>query len=377
MEIYLDNAATTKPLKEAVETMKVYLESKYGNPSSLHFKGKEAFNDLEEARKKLADITGAKTNEIIFTSGATESNTLAILGVLRANPTKKHIIVSKIEHSSVLNLAKQLEREGYKVTYIDVDKEGYININQLKKNIDENTVLASIIHANNEIGVIQNIKEIGWICKNKKIIFHTDASQSFTKVKIDVVRDNIDLMTFNSHKIHGPKGVGVLYKKEGIKIRPLFLGEQEYGLRAGTENIANIMGFVRAAEIAFKEFDKNIKNIFGLRDKLIKGLLEIKDSWLNGPTDRLCNNINVSFKGVEADSLLLMLDEKGICASAGSACSSRKIEPSYVLKAIGLTSKEANSSLRLSLSKFNTEKEIEYTLKIVKECAEELRKRKI
>lgn len=377
MEIYLDNAATTKPLKEAVETMKVYLESKYGNPSSLHFKGKEAFNDLEEARKKLADITGAKTNEIIFTSGATESNTLAILGVLRANPTKKHIIVSKIEHSSVLNLAKQLEREGYKVTYIDVDKEGYININQLKKNIDENTVLASIIHANNEIGVIQNIKEIGWICKNKKIIFHTDASQSFTKVKIDVVRDNIDLMTFNSHKIHGPKGVGVLYKKEGIKIRPLFLGEQEYGLRAGTENIANIMGFVRAAEIAFKEFDKNIKNIFGLRDKLIKGLLEIKDSWLNGPTDRLCNNINVSFKGVEADSLLLMLDEKGICASAGSACSSRKIEPSYVLKAIGLTSKEANSSLRLSLSKFNTEEEIEYTIKCVKECAEELRKRKI
>jgi len=372
--IYLDNAATTPVDEKVFLAMKPYFSEKFGNASSLHQKGQEAKMALEESREIIAKSINAKPDEIIFTSGGTESNNLAIKGLAFVYPNKKHIIISKIEHDCVLNACKFLESRGYKITYLNVDFDGFIDLKQLEKAITKDTLLVSIIHGNNEIGTIQDLEAIGKICKEKKIFLHTDACQSYTKTLIDVKKQNLDLVTLNAHKIHGPKGVGALYLREGIKIVPIAHGGgHEKNRRSGTENIPSIVGFAEAVKIANPE---NIKKISRLRDKLISGLEKIPGSKLNGPKGekRLANNVNFSFKGVEGESVGGYLDAEGICSSTGSACSSKSLEPSHVLLAIGLTPEQAHGSLRLSLSKNNTEEEIDIVLEKLPKIIEKLRK---
>ena len=363
--IYLDNAATTVVAPEVMKAMEPYFTEKYGNASSLHHKGQEAKMALNEAREVIAKSLGAKFDEIYFTSGGTESNNWAL-------KDKKHIITTKIEHDCVLESCKFLEKMGAEVTYLDVDKDGFIDLEQLKKVIRDDTLVVSIIHGNNEIGTIQDLKSIGEICKSKGVYFHTDACQSYTKVSLDVNKMGLDLVTLNAHKIHGPKGVGALYVRKGVKLGVYIVGGgQEKGMRSGTENIAGIVGFAKAVKLAKS---KHVKYISSLRDKLIKGILEIPDVRLNGPVDRLCNNINVSFKYIEGESIGAYLDVKGICSSTGSACSSTKLEASHVLKAIGLSDLEAHGSLRLSLSRFNTVDEVEKVLEVLPGIVEKLRR---
>lgn len=374
MLIYLDNAATTKVDEKVLKVMQNYMTKQYGNASSLHNLGLTSKEAIENARKIIAHSINAKPNEIIFTSGGTESNNLALKGILKSGD---HIITTKIEHKSILNVCKELEKSGVKTTYLNVDNEGFVNMNELENAIiknTQNTLLVSIIHANNEIGTIQNLDAIGKICRKHNVLFHTDACQSFTKTKIDVKTQNIDLMTLNAHKIHGPKGIGALFIREGIKINPIIQGGgQENNIRSGTENVPGIAGFAEAVKLKIN--DNNINKISKLRDKLIKGILKIPGTTLNGPigNKRLCNNINVSFKGVEGEAIGELLNEKGVCSSTGSACSERSLETSYVLRAIGRSHEEGNGSLRLSLSKNTTEKEINYVLKILPEIIEKLR----
>ena len=371
--IYLDNAATTQVDERMLKAMLPYFNEKYGNASSTHQKGQEAKMALEESREIIAKSINAKSDEIIFTSGGTESNNLAIKGLAFAYPEKKHIIVSKIEHDCVLNACKWLEKQGYKITYLNVDSEGFINTKELEKAITNNTLLVSIIHGQNEIGTIQDIEAIGKICRSKNVYFHSDACQSYTKTEIDVKKQNLDLLTSNSHKIHGPKGVGALFIREGIKLTPLSHGGgHEKNLRSGTENISGIVGFAEAVKLSNK---RDIEKITRLRNKLIEGIEKIPDCKLNGPKEnRLCNNVNFSFAGVEGEAIGSYLDAKGVCSSTGSACSSHSLEPSHVLIAIGLSKEQAHGSLRLSLSKFNTEEEIDYVLKELPEIIKKLRK---
>ena len=369
-KIYLDNAATTKVDKRVLKAMLPYFSEKFGNSSSQHEFGQEAKEILEKARKTIANKINAKTDEIIFTSGGTESNNFALKGLFFQNyPKKKHIITTKIEHDSILQTCKWLEKQGAKITYLNVNGEGFIDLKELKKEITEDTIVVSIIHGNNEIGVIQDLEKIGKICKEKKVLFHTDACQSFTKTTIDVKNQNLDLMTLNSHKIHGPKGIGALYVKNGVKIIPLMHGGgHEKGLRSGTEDISGIVGFAEAVKIGEK------RNMEKLRDKLIKGILEIPNTRLNGPkTNRLCNNINISFMNIESEALGGYLEQEGIFTSTGSACQSNTLKSSHVLKAIGLGPLEANSSIRLSLSKYITEQEIDYVLNKIKKVVIKLR----
>ena len=371
--IYLDHAATTPLAREVIEEMLPYLDKKYGNASSLHGFGIEANEALVNSRNKiLKKLNGQRNFKCIFTSGGTESNNLALKGIAFANQGK-HIITTKVEHHCVLNACKWLEKEGFKVTYLDVDEEGFIDLEDLKKAIGKDTILVSVIHGNNEIGTINPIREIGEICRDKKVYFHTDACQSFTKVPIDLEKDNIDLLTINSHKIYGPKGVGALVVRNGVKLTPLLHGGgHEFGLRSGTENVPGIVGFAKATEIIKQE---DIEHMRKLRDRLIRGILEIEKTRLNGPRkNRLCNNANFSFRYIEGESLVLHLDEKGIASSTGSACSSKDLEPSHVLISIGLSPEEAHGSLRLTLGKDNTKEEIDYTIEAVKECVERLRK---
>ncbi len=382
-EIYLDNGATTKVDPKVLEAMNYYHTDKYGNPSSIHSFGQDSKDALEGARKVIAKSIGARNDEIIFTSGGTESDNLAIKGVINtqqnngcncdcSNSRKNHIITTKIEHPAIKNTCKALEKEGYEVTYLDVDKEGFVDLEKLRNSITEKTILVTIIHANNEIGTIQDLEGIGNICKEKKVLFHTDAVQSFTKTKLNVVEQNLDLVSLSAHKIHGPKGIGALFVKRGTKLKPLmFGGSQEFELKPGTENVPGIVGFSEAVKIAN---EKHIEYMKKLRDKLIEGALKIPGTRLNGPKERLCNNINLSFRGIEGEALGGYLDQKWVCSSTGSACSSRTLEPSHVLKAIGLSDEEAHGSLRLTLSKFNTEKEIDYVLKILPKYVEKLRK---
>lgn len=370
--VYLDNGASTKVDPKVLEEMLPYFTEKYANASSPHSFGQQSNDSLEKARNIVAKEINANTEEIYFTSGGTESNNIALKGVA-FEKKKGHIITSKIEHSCILSSCKWLETQGFEITYLDVDKEGFVNPKDVEKAIKENTILVSIIHGNNEIGTIQNIQEIGRICREHEVLFHTDACQSFTKTFIDVKKQNIDLMTLNSHKIHGPKGVGALYVRKGIEITPWqHGGGHEKGLRSGTENIHGIVGFAKAVKLAKQGHITYIEN---LRDKLIEGALKIPKSKLNGPKGekRLCNNINLSFKGIEGEALGGYLDDKNICSSAGSACSSNSLEPSHVLKAIGLSNEEANGSLRLTLSRFNTEEEIDYVLRILPEVIKKLR----
>jgi len=374
MRIYLDNAATTKADKEVVKAMLPFLTEKYGNASSMHSFGQEANAALEAPRKIIARSLAASPEEIIFTSGGTESDNIAIRGIAYANRDKgSHIITSRIEHPAVFNTCKALEKEGFRITYLDVDKFGLIDLKKLENSMTKKTILVSIMHANNEIGTIQDIDAIGSLCKKKGVYFHTDAVQSYTKVPIDTKKTAVDLISMSSHKLHGPKGVGALYVRKGTKIVPISTGgAHERKLRPGTENVSGIVGFAKAVDIVKEEDNKRMSK---LRDKLITELLKIPHTNLNGhPKQRLCNNVSISFHFIEGESLLMHLDAKGIAVSTGSACSSHELKASRVLLAIGLKHEIAHGTIRFSLSKYNTEKEIDYTIKSVKEVVKELRK---
>jgi cysteine desulfurase len=376
--IYLDYAATTPVDPRVLKAMEPYFSEKFGNTMSLHSFGQEAKTALEESREIVADLMGAKPSEVIFTSSATESNNLALKGVAFANRNKgSHIVISSIEHTCIMESAKWLEKQGFEITRLKVDKYGLVDPEDVKKAIKKETILVSIMHANNEIGTIEPIEEIGKICKERGVYFHTDAAQSFGKIPINVNKMNIDLMTVSSHKMYGPKGAAALFVREGTKIEPILHGGgHEMGLRSSTVNVAAIVGFAEACKIAKKEMEKEAKRLTKLRDKLIKGVLEkIPGSHLNGhPTKRLPNNANFWFEGVEGESIVIQLDLLGIAASTGSACSSEKLEPSHVLLAIGLRPEQAHGSLRLSLGRWTTEKDIDYALEVLPKVIKRLRK---
>jgi cysteine desulfurase len=370
--VYFDNGSTTMMDPNVAKKVEEYNALFYGNASSIHHKGREAKKILEEARKIIAESINASPKEIIFTSGGTESNNLAIKGIAFAKGPGKHIITTKIEHDCVLNSCKWLENQGYEISYLDVDENGFVDIEQLKNTIKKNTILVSIIHGNNEIGTIQDLKKIYDICKKNNVYFHTDACQSYTKTELN--SDHADLITLNSHKIHGPKGVGALFIKSGIKLTPLLHGGgHERNIRSGTENVPAIAGFGEAVKIALQNNKKEL--MVKYRDILIENILKIPHTRLNGPIseERLCNNANFSFKGIEGESIIGYLDIEGICASSGSACSSHSLEASHVLTAIGLNHEEAHGSLRLTISRFTTEEEINFVLDKIPNVIKKLR----
>ncbi|TET84050.1 MAG: cysteine desulfurase NifS [Candidatus Nealsonbacteria bacterium] len=377
-KIYLDYAATTPVDPQVVKAMSPYFTEKFGNTMSLHNFGQEAKQALEESREKVASLIGAKPNEIIFTSSATESNNLALKGITFANRKKgKHIIISSIEHPCIMESAKWLETQGFKIIRLPVDKYGLVNPEDVKKAIKKDTILVSITHASNEIGTIQPISEIGKICKERGVYFHTDAVQSFGKIPIDVNKMNINLLSASSHKMYGPKGAACLFIREGTRIEPILHGGgQEFGLRSSTVNVPAIVGFAEACKISKKEMKKEAQRQIKLRDKLIKGVLRgIKRAYLNGhPQKRLPNNTNFWFEFIEGESMVIQLDLLRVAASTGSACSSLKLEPSHILLAIGLKPEQAHGSLRLSLGRWTTEKEINYVLEILPEVIKKLRK---
>ncbi len=372
-KIYLDNAATTKIDSRVIEAMMPYLSDFFGNASSLHSFGTQAKESLENLRSKLAGFINAKSEEIIFTSGGTEANNLALKGIAFANRNKgNHIIVSAIEHDCILNTCKWLETQGFFISYLPVDKDGFIDLGKLNSYINPKTILVSVMHANNEIGTIQWIEEIGKICKDRNVYFHTDACQSFGKIPIDVVSNNISLMSLNAHKIYGPKGAGCLYVKKDTNIIPLLHGGgQEFGLRSTTENIPGIAGFVKAAELCMNEMETESKRLATLRNKIIQELQKKYDGfYINGSmTHRLPNNLNFAISGLEGETirLLLLLDEKGIAVSAGSACSNNDTtkSASHVLQAIGKDQFEARGAIRIGLGRFNTENDLTYFLEIL------------
>ena len=378
--IYFDNGDTTRVDDSVLEYMMEFYKTSYGNPVSLHSLGMEADEAINEAREGIAKYINCSEKEIIFTSGATESNNLAITGVAKFHSEKgKHIIISSVEHSSVREVAKRLEKSGFEVTEISVDSEGFIDMEELKNSIREDTILVSIIYANYEIGTIQDIPAIGKICREKGVIFHTDAAQAFGKMNIDVVEENIDLLTFNAHKMHGPKGVGALYIKKGINLTKLFDGgAHEMGIRPGTENLPAIMGFYKAAEIAYANLDSDTERIVKLRDQLADGLAKIDHVFYNGPkgdnlSKRLSNNVDFTFQYIEGEAILMHLTLRGICVSSGSACSSKTLEPSHVLTAIGLKHEQAHGSIRFTISKYTTEEEVLDVVKNIKEVVDILR----
>ena len=374
MRVYLDNAATTKTAPEVVEAMQPYFTEKYGNASSIHSFGEEAKEALENAREQIAKYINAEPEEIIFTSGGTESDNLAIKGTAYALKNKgKHIITSKFEHHAVLETCQALEKEGFEVTYIGISKDGFVDIDSLKSAIRNDTILVTIMHANNEIGTIQDIEKIGAICREKGIVFHTDAIQSLGKIPVDAKKMHLDLASFSAHKLHGPKGIGALYIRKKDKIKKLFYGGvQEFNLRPGTENVSGAVGFAKAIELMSEKDAQNMKE---LQEYLIDELLQIPEACLNGSREkRLCNNVNISFSHIEGESVLLGLNDKGVAVSTGSACTSQKLEPSHVLIAMGVKPEDAHGSVRFSLSKYNTKEEIDYTINAVKAVVENLRK---
>tara|TARA_Y100000310_G_scaffold94081_1_gene91716 strand:+ start:10081 stop:11226 length:1146 start_codon:yes stop_codon:yes gene_type:complete len=367
--IYLDNAATTKVDLKVSKVVDAFSLKEYANPSSIHSFGKNVKKEVDFARKKIANFIGATPSEIIFTSGGTESNNLAIRGLAAANPSKKHIITSVIEHPSVLDTCRSLEKNNYEIECIKVDSNGLINPLEIEKKIRKDTLLVSVMHVNNEIGTIQSIEEIGKICKKKNVYFHSDTIQSFKKIDINVLNMNLDLISVSGHKIHGPKGIGFLYIKKGTKIFSILTGGgQEGGLRSGTENVPGIMGLSTALDIK-----NNKENILKKRNKLLKGLRKIKAIKINGDMDkRIYNNINISFYGIEAEGLIDLLDKEGIYVSTGSACVSTSLSGSYVLKEIGLDEKYINGSLRLTLSDIS-HSEIDYVIDKISKNVEKLR----
>jgi cysteine desulfurase len=378
--IFLDHASTSKVDPEVLETMVPYFSTHYGNPSSLHFFGRDALQGVETGREQVATLLGAREDEIIFTAGGTESDNLAIKGVAYLNKEKKkasgpHIITSAIEHPGVLEVCKHLELQGYRVTYLPVDQYGLVNLEELEHAISKNTFLITIMYANNEIGTIEPIEEIGRIAREHDVLFHTDAVQAVGKLPIDTKKLPVDLLALSSHKLYGPKGVGALYIRNGVKLQPIIHGGgHEKGLRSSTLNVPGIVGLGKACELAGRRMDTDNHRIKQLRDTLITNVLRIEQSYLNGhPTQRLVNNAHFRFTGIEGESLLLQMDEQGIATSTGSACSSKKLQASHVLTAIGLNPVDAHGSLRLSLGRETTKDEITFVSKVVPEVVGKLR----
>jgi len=393
MKIYMDYAATTPVRKEVAAAMKPYFSEKFGNPSSIHAWGREAKDALDSARAAVAKALGCNEGEIIFTSGGTEADNLAIVGAAFANKDKgRHIITSAIEHHAVLDTCRWLEAQGFSVTYVPVDETGLVDPKNVEASIREDTILVTVMHANNEIGTVQPIREISGICRSRGILFHTDAVQTFCHVPIDLANTSrskapavqaeseippcIDMLSVSSHKIGGPKGVGALYVRSGVRIEALVHGGgQERKLRSGTENVAGIVGFARAVELGMKEMAKESKRLQKLRDYLIKSVLKIPNSALTGhPTKRLPNHASFWFKFIEGEALGLTLDAAGIASSTGSACSSKSLEPSHVLLACGLKAHEAHGSLRLTLCPGTSKADVDYVLKVLPKAVENLRK---
>ncbi len=375
--IYMDNAATTAVSQEALETMMPFFRENFGNPSTIYSVGRNAKKELEIARERVAKALGASPKEIFFTSCGTESDNWAIKGAAfeGLKKGKNHIITSKIEHHAVLHTVQYLEKKGFDVTYLDVDSQGLVNPKDVENAITEKTALVTIMYANNEIGTIEPIEEIGKICKDKGVLFHTDAVQAVGHVPIDVKKQNIDMLSLSAHKFHGPKGIGALYIRKGVRIETFMEGgAQESGKRAGTENTAEIAALGKAIETACTEIEEKNSKLIKKRDKLISELLKIERSRLNGHREkRLPGNINISFEGIEGESLLLLLDMAGICASSGSACTSGSLDPSHVLLAIGLPHEIAHGSLRLSLDESNTDEEIDFVIAEVSKAVKRLR----
>ncbi|MDR2873515.1 MAG: cysteine desulfurase [Methanobrevibacter sp.] len=372
--IYLDQAATTPVRAEVLEEMKPYFSECFGNPSTIYKVGREAKKAMENARGQVADLIGASPDEIIFTGGGTESDNIAIKGIAFKNKGK-HIITSQIEHPAVMETCKYLEKNGFEVTYLPVYKEGIVRVDDLKKAITDDSILISIMHVNNEIGTIQPIEEIAKIAKEKGITFHTDAVQSVGKIPVDVNTLNVDLLSLSSHKIYGPKGIGALYIRKRVKLEPILHGGgQERDLNPGTENVSGMVGLGKASELAKNELEYNMKHLFNLREKLIEGVLTIEESYLNGDINRMIPGLaNFNFKGIEGESLLLLLDAGGIAGATGSACSSKKLMASYVLTSIGLAEVDSHGSFRITLGHDNTEEDIKKTVELLKASVEKLR----
>ena len=377
MQIYADNAATTKMSRTAIDAMLPYMETYYGNPSSLHTVGQQAAEALMTARQTVAACLGCQPREITFTSGGSEADNQALVSAARIGERKgrKHIISTAFEHHAILHTLKKLEKEGFDVQLLDVGPTGTVTAQQVADAIREDTCLVTIMYANNEIGSILPIPEIGAVCKEKGVLFHTDAVQAAGHLHIDVRAQNIDMLSLSAHKFHGPKGVGVLYARQGIPLTNIIEGgAQERGKRAGTENIPGIVSMAAALQEACAHIDENAAKVSALRDKLMAGLSQIPHSALNGdPVHRLPGNVNFCFEGIEGESLLLLLDAKGICASSGSACTSGSLDPSHVLLAIGRPHEVAHGSLRLSLCEWNTQEEVDYMLQVIPEVVAYLR----
>jgi cysteine desulfurase len=374
--VYLDYAATTPVDPRVVEAMLPYFTERYGNASSIHSTGRGSKLAIDNSRKVIANLMNAVSNEIFFTSSATEANNWVLKGhAFQMGKDETHIAISTIEHDCILKSANWLKKIGYRVTYLPVDDFGLIDISSLEKALGDGATLVSVIHGNNEIGTIEPIEEVGNLCRKHGSLFHTDAAQTFGKIPIDVRKMNIDLMTVNAHKLYGPKGVGALFIRDGVNLSPLLHGGgQERGRRSSTENVSGIVGFGKAVELRSDEMGEEAVYLSRLKDKLINGALEIRESYLNGhPLRRLPNNVHLRFSYIEGEALILSLDSYGISASTGSACSSQSLDPSHVLLAIGLTPVEAHGSLRLSLGKYNTDDDIDYVLAVLPKTVRRLR----
>jgi cysteine desulfurase len=374
--IYFDNNATTQVAGEVLEEIQPLFCELYGNPSSMHTFGGQIGRRIGQAREQVASLLGCDPSEIVFTSGGTESDNTAIKGTLAALPHKRKIITSRVEHPAVLTVCRELENRGYTVIELAVDKYGRLDLEQLAENLDDDTALVTIMYANNETGVIFPIDEISRMTANKGIIFHTDAVQVVGKIPLNLSKNNVDLLSLSGHKLHGPKGVGVLYVRKGTRLTPYMLGgHQEFGRRAGTENVPGIVGLGKACELAAKNIEEENNKVKNLRDKLENAILDkCLDSMLNGDKEnRLPNTANISFKYIEGEAILLMLDQYGICASSGSACTSGSLEPSHVLRAMGVPFTAAHGSIRFSLSRYNTEEEVDYTIEKMPAIVNQLR----
>ena len=374
--IYFDNNATTKVAEEVLEEMRPLFCELYGNPSSMHTFGGQIGRKIRQARKQVADLLGSEPSEIIFTSCGTESDNAAIKGTLAAAPNRRKIITSRAEHPAVLTVCRKLENHGYTVVELPVDKQGQLDLAELEEQIDDDTALVTIMYANNETGVIFPIDKIAELVTSRGVVFHTDAVQAVGKIPLNLSKTNIDLLSLSGHKLHAPKGVGALYVRKGTRLSPFMLGgHQEAGRRAGTENVPGIVGLGKACELAAKNIENENTKVKYLRDKLENAILETcPDCRLNGDKDnRLPNTSNISFEFIEGEAILLMLDKYGICASSGSACTSGSLEPSHVLRAMGVPFTAAHGSIRFSLSRYNTEQEVDYTIKKMPGIVDKLR----